>query len=271
MSVGRDDHAMTVREAFRAVVADRSWFKKTAIGVGIMMIPYVGTFWFTGYGLAWVRAAAWDPEAQLPEWQPVGPRLRTGLIAFVVSLIYSLPLSALMIGGIFLLIARGAFGLAEMASVWDFVVPLIAFTVGMTLVSVVYGVAIWPVFAQVALYDSIEAGFDLRRIFGRVREHAMAYRSVFWRALAVGLFSSFIVLTGMLVVVGGMVFGAALLLPDEMAGLVWMLVMPAQMVSSVLTGFVSVLAALVSYRLWAGYTRTAYGLDSPASVPDAAV
>ncbi|MDP2299271.1 MAG: DUF4013 domain-containing protein, partial [Actinomycetota bacterium] len=154
---------MTVREAFRAVVADRSWFKKTAIGVGIMMIPYVGTFWFTGYGLAWVRAAAWDPEAQLPEWQPVGPRLRTGLIAFVVSLIYSLPLSALMIGGIFLLIARGAFGLAEMASVWDFVVPLIAFTVGMTLVSVVYGVAIWPVFAQVALYDSIEAGFDLRR------------------------------------------------------------------------------------------------------------
>ncbi|MDP2299430.1 MAG: hypothetical protein Q8M55_01795, partial [Actinomycetota bacterium] len=102
-------------------------------------------------------------------------------------------------------------------------------------------------------------------------EHAMAYRSVFWRALAVGLFSSFIVLTGMLVVVGGMVFGAALLLPDEMAGLVWMLVMPAQMVSSVLTGFVSVLAALVSYRLWAGYTRTAYGLDSPASVPDAAV
>jgi hypothetical protein len=37
----------------------------------------------------------------------------------------------------------------------------------------------------------------------------------------------------------------------------------------VLTGFVSVFSAFVSYRLWAGYARTAYGLGDvvPATAP----
>ena len=260
---------MTMREAFGAVVADRSWFKKTAIGVGITMIPYVGMFWFMGYGFAWVRDAAWDDAAQLPEWQPVGARFKTGLIAFVVSLVYSLPVTVLAMGATAWLAIRMAAAIAAGSSMPDALWPLVVFVGVLTVVFSIYGIAVWPVYAQVALYDSIESGFDVRRIFQRAREHAPALLAAGWRALLISLLSSVLVMGGMVVIIGGVVVGIATLLPDEIAGLAWLLIMPAQILASVLTGFVSVFSAFVSYRLWAGYARTAYGLGDvvPATAP----
>jgi hypothetical protein len=258
--MSEDEARPTVGRAARALTADPAWLRNVAIGVGVNLIPYIGMFWFMGYALTYLRDAAWDPRAGLPRWQPAGERLKTGLYAFVAGMVYSLPLSIVFGLAMAAAVIGGTLGLVRDGALWPTVILLSSVFGVFVLVSVAYGIVLWPVYVNVALHQTVESGFDLGGIYRRVRDHRAVFWPTAWRALGLGLLSTTLGMAGLVLAIVAVVGGAMAVLPDEMAPLAPMLLLPAEVLGVVVTSFVTVPIGLVTYRLWAGYARAAYGL-----------
>jgi hypothetical protein len=257
-----DDRIETLGQALRGVFGDPVWLKRSAVGVAINLIPYVGVVWVMGYSLTYMRELAWRRSATLPEWQPVEPKLRSGLYAFVVSLVYTLPLSLVLTALLMVAITAGVVGSMATESPWPTAAAMILGFGVLLLLSVAFGALIFPVFVHVGMYDTIQAGFDYRRILERAKTARPAYWTALRRSLALSLGSAFVVGTAMLLALGVGFALAAVLLPAEAMPVVSMLIYPVQIIVGALAGFVSLPVGFANYRLWAGYARVAYDLDS---------
>lgn len=267
-----DERIESIRQALKGVFGDPAWLKKAAIGAAINLIPYLGAVWLMGYGLQYQRAVAWRVDEGLPNWRPAEGQWRTGLYAFVVGLAYSLPFSLLLgfaMSAVIMVPAFGAEAGAEMGSAY-WVVYSISLVL-MMLLMLVIGSALWPVYVHVAMYDRIEAGFQLKRICNLARSNAGTFWTLLRRSLLVMLLS----MAASLLVVGT-VFGAAMLLtivatPREVLPIVVLLViLPLELLAFVLLGLIAMPFTLTNYRLWAGYARVAYDLDTPIAGEPAA-
>ena len=77
---------------------DPNWLVKTLLGSVISLVPILN-FAATGYGLDVLRNVHAGHETPLPEWgENFGDRWVRGLIAFVISFIYTLPIIVLACG-----------------------------------------------------------------------------------------------------------------------------------------------------------------------------
>ena len=254
--------ALTIRAAVTALTADPDWRKKVIVGVFVNLIPYVGMFWFLGYALTYLRQAAWEPSSGLPQWQPAAARLKTGFFALVVGMVYSLPLSLLFGMAMFLSIMGLTADTLAGGPTWETAIPAVLIFVVFVLASVAYGIVLFPVYAHIALYDSIQAGFDIKDIYSRARNHADVFWPTWRRSLALALLSVAFSLVGVLGIIALIVGGTFLVLPDELRELAFLLVLPAEVVALVVISFVTLPVALVTYRLWAAYAQAAY-LQTP--------
>lgn len=260
-----DERIETVGEALKGVFADSEWLKKSAIGAAITMIPYVGAFWVLGYGLHYQRALAWGQGERLPEWKNAQAQLKTGLFVFVVAIVYSLPLSVVLTALLVVGVASGVLVTAASDQVgWIIAAVIISFLVFM-LLSVLYSIVLWPVYAHVQLYDSVSAGFEFSRIFGIAKEHSLTFWTAARRSIALNLLSMTV---GLLI--GGLSAGVAIALSfgavsEEAVPLISIALTPLQLLVAGLTGLITVPVSLAMNRLWAGYVRVAYGLASPAA------
>ena len=257
---------MSISRAFKALFGDSQWLKKVALGAVIMLIPYVGAIAYMGFGLRYLRDVAWGRDEHLPEWKDYVEHIKTGLYGFVIGLVYSLPLSiAMAVLVVIAAVGAGAFIYTEsVASIlWLFLALFVVFT----LLTVLMGIVLWPAYVQVALYNSIQAGFDFKGIYARTRANSRAFWNAFGKYLLLSLVSlgvTFVVYVAAFGVVGLTLVGAG----PEQAAAGMMLVYPLQLIAMVPLFFLTIPIGLMNYHIWGQYARVAYALDATV-VPDA--
>lgn len=250
----------TAGAALKGVFGDPGWLKKCALGALINMIPYVGLVWVMGYGLHYQRAVALGGGKELPEWKHFEPQIKTGFYAIVVGLVYSLPLSLVTSAVAVVAVSAALVGVAATEELaWLLAAGAIGF-VAFMLLSVLYGIVLWPVYAHVELHDTIGSGFEFAEILSRVRANKTAFWTAARRAIALGLLSTGIAVVSMAVGFGLAALVAFNVLPEELFGLASLVMTPIQLVLGVVVGLVSVPIAFASNRLWGQYARIAYDL-----------
>ena len=101
---------MDFAKAFSFIFDDPNWVQKIIIGGLVSLIPVIGQLIVLGYMIAVGRNVIRGDEQPLPEWADFGQFLVDGLYAFIISLVYALPifivlcvvlLPALAVGGAF--------------------------------------------------------------------------------------------------------------------------------------------------------------------------
>ncbi len=252
---------MSIRRAFKAFFGDRDWLKKTGLGVLIMLIPYVGAIAFMGFEFHYLRDVAWGREERLPEWKDFGAHLKTGLYGFVVGMVYALPLS-LVLGIIVTVVAVvGAGAIAYTESLTSIIWLVVAFFVAYTAMTVLMGAVLWPAYTQVALYDSIQAGFDFKGLWARTRANASSFWSAFGKSLLLAMMSFGIMLVVLAVLAG--VFGLAIFsLDSDTAPLGALMIFPLEILAILAISLVTFPLTLMNNHIWGQYARIAYDLEN---------
>ena len=87
---------MDIGRSFKYMFEDQSWITKVLIGGILGIIPIVN-FVAYGYLLLIIRNVSNDQELPLPDWDDFGGKFMKGLMVFLASLIYALPIIALSI------------------------------------------------------------------------------------------------------------------------------------------------------------------------------
>jgi hypothetical protein len=100
---------MDIGRSFTFMFEDESWITKVLLG-GVLGIVPILNFVVYGYQLEVIRNVAQDQELPLPEWgDDFGGKFVRGLMVFIASLIYSLPLIVVWVAmAIVLAIAGGS-------------------------------------------------------------------------------------------------------------------------------------------------------------------
>jgi hypothetical protein len=83
---------MDIGKALGFVFEDEEWLKKLLLGTAILLIPIFGGFAVLGYAIAVVRNVMAGESKPLPAWQDLGSYFMDGLMFWVATLIYALPL-----------------------------------------------------------------------------------------------------------------------------------------------------------------------------------
>ena len=87
---------MDIGRSFKYMFEDQSWITKVLIGGILGIIPIVN-FVTYGYLLLIIRNVSNDQELPLPDWDDFGGKFMKGLMVFLASLIYALPIIVLSI------------------------------------------------------------------------------------------------------------------------------------------------------------------------------
>ena len=90
---------MEFGKAFTYVFEDQEWIKKILIAGLMMLIPLVGQFFLMGWMLETIRRVIMRDPQPLADWNDFGGLLVKGLKAFVVGLVYSLPIILVSVCG----------------------------------------------------------------------------------------------------------------------------------------------------------------------------
>lgn len=186
--------------AFSYVFKDKEWFKKVAIPALCGLIPVIGPFIITGWGLkAAQNVIEGNEENALPKLQ-FGANLGRGFMAFLISLIYNLP--TLIIAGI-------GTGLFWFGSTMDETLMYILWALGGCFGLVAILVAILVAFmslAGIANYvakGKFGAAFSFKTVFGLLKKSFVS-----WLLVAVG----YILAMGIIAPLGSIVCGIGALL-----------------------------------------------------------
>jgi hypothetical protein len=87
---------MDIGRSFKYMFEDEGWISKVLIGGILGIIPIVN-FVVYGYFLDVIRNVAGGQELPLPSWDDFGGKFMKGLMVFLASLIYALPIIVLSI------------------------------------------------------------------------------------------------------------------------------------------------------------------------------
>ncbi|RLC97785.1 MAG: hypothetical protein DRI77_06515 [Chloroflexi bacterium] len=87
---------MDIGKAFGFVFEDKDWVSKLLLGSVILLIPIFGTFALLGYTIALIRNVKAGEPRPLPAWQDMGSYFMDGLMFWVATLLYALPLLILV-------------------------------------------------------------------------------------------------------------------------------------------------------------------------------
>lgn len=189
--------------AFSFVSHDPDWLKKILINGLIGLIPVVGQLYLLGWGLETARRVVQQEPYPLPEVN-FGGWLGHGFRAFVVSLVYSLPIWLFMAPMFLVAIAGGLFNLDE-----DTMGTLVGITgVCGILPTIVYGIfmslLLMPALTMTTLERSIQAGLRFRAAFRLLRDglggYLLAWVGTMVAAMVLSLVTSITVGLGAFVV-----------------------------------------------------------------------
>lgn len=211
---------------------DPKWVYKTLIGVVILFVPILNLA-FLGYCIAVIRKSAkgWD---ELPEWDEIGEKFLDGLKFYLAQLIYTLPISLIVMG----LTALAVIPILTSRSdsngavvLWIlFGVLLVGALSLISLYSVVLTIIQPALLIQYSKKGTFGSFFHFKEIFGVISGNAGNYFLMLLMTIAIGLIAS-----------------AAMLVINSILGFVpflgWALTVPASL-------FCSAWSGLACYQLY---------------------
>lgn len=157
---------MDFGRAFTFVFDDPDWLRKIAINALIGLIPIIGAIYLLGWGLEVTRRIVTHSSEQLPDVD-FGTYLNYGFKAFVVSLVWTLPLWLLTLLGTILFTSVSTVD-PDAANV----IAVVSSVCGGGLVLIfliAIGLLLPPAMARTVVHDSIGAGLDFGAVWVLLR------------------------------------------------------------------------------------------------------
>lgn len=87
---------MDIGEAIGFAFEDEQWVGKLLLGAAITLIPIFGGLMILGYGIAVIRSVKAGKARPLPSWDDVGRYFVDGLMFWIATSIYAIPLLVLL-------------------------------------------------------------------------------------------------------------------------------------------------------------------------------
>lgn len=195
---------MDFAKAFSFVFDDPDWLQKIVIGGIVALIPVIGWVLVYGYMIAIGRNVIRGEAQPLPDWSDFGQFLVDGLYAFVIGIVYTLPIFIVMCLVLFPALAIGG-GFDSNTDELDAigVLGICCFT-GF---AVLYGLAVGWLFLPAGLARYADTGDVMSALrFGEVWAISRANPIAFLMALIVTVVASFVAGFGVILCVIGVLF-----------------------------------------------------------------
>lgn len=158
--------------AFKYVFADKEWFKKVAIPALCGLIPVVGQFIVTGWGLSATKNVIDGKEQDALPSLNFGSDLGRGFMAFLIQLIYGLPLMILFP------IAGGLFGFsADAEGFFGTILMLLGVCLGLLglLIALLIMFMSTAAVANYVAKGTFGAAFQFKDVFGMVKKSFVSW------------------------------------------------------------------------------------------------
>lgn len=179
---------MKFADAFTFVFQDPDWFKKIIIpGLVGLLIPIVGQLVLLGWSLKITQNVIRNNPNPLPAME-FGSDLGRGFKAWVVGLVYSIPMLVFYLPILLLSILADSSGEQSIAVV--VAIAGVCFGFLMLLYGIVMGLMLPAAYAKVAVEDSIGAGLAFGEIFKMVKNNLVTYLLVLVGTLAASFIAS---------------------------------------------------------------------------------
>jgi hypothetical protein len=189
---------MDVGLAFSFPFQDEDWVTKLILAGAILLVPVLGVIVVLGWTLATTRNVIKGEAQPLAGWSDFADLLTLGFKAFIISIVYALPIIIISI----------PFGF--IASMFEDADSWVAFTsICFSCFSILYGLAlafIYPAaLGELAANDDFGAALNPTRIFELVRKAPNAYVLTFIATIGAGFLASL----GLLLCLVGVLFTSA--------------------------------------------------------------
>lgn len=195
---------MEFGKAFTFAFEDRDWLKKIGIGGLLLLIPLIGSFFLLGWVVELVRRVILDDPEPLPDWSNLMDFLVKGFQAWVISLVYSLPVVILSVcTNSVPILLQGNGGDDTMATI----VALLSICFGCVifLFSLALGFILPAALGQFAATGQMGAAFRFSEVFALVRAEPMA----FLLTLLGSVLASIVASLGIILCIIGVIFTSA--------------------------------------------------------------
>jgi hypothetical protein len=160
---------MDLGRAFGFFFEDENWLNKVLIGGLLQIIPIVGQLALLGYLFEVARNVAQGNPRPLPDWSDLGTKLVKGVYGFVISLVYSLPIIALVLVWAVLIAVVGVAGGNSEAAGGVMALLILCFYALLFVVALVIQVVILAAFARYVQTDSLSTALQFGEVIGMVR------------------------------------------------------------------------------------------------------
>ncbi|HNW95298.1 MAG TPA: DUF4013 domain-containing protein [Anaerolineaceae bacterium] len=173
---------MNFGKAFSYVFDDQRWLEKIIIPILYSLIPVVGWMVMMGYVMRTIRNVAEGVEFPLPVCD-FGDDLALGFKMFVVNLAYAvIPLLLMLLLMPLTYAVESSNSMPVLAILGLIILSLFLFVYG-----IVYSLIFPIIQANVAIKNSISAGFEFKQIFGMLTKNIGAWLLVYAGLLIGGL------------------------------------------------------------------------------------
>jgi len=173
---------MNIGKALSYPNEDKQWASKIGIGVLISIVPILNFAWL-GYIIELIRQVIKGNPLPMPDWNNLGKKFMDGLLLFLASLIYALPVILLIGVPLIIMIVP-----AILAGAGDSSTQTIASAIAtagtlvamcLTCVVLLYVLALsvlFPaIYVEYATKGTFASCFDFKNIFAQIRKNAGVY------------------------------------------------------------------------------------------------
>jgi hypothetical protein len=198
---------MDIGSAFTFMFDDEEWVKKLAIGgglalAGVILSPIlIGIALFLplmGYMLEVIKNVR-DGQTKLPEWTDFGNLFVKGLMLFLITLVYQIPviILACLSGGINAAMTQADSDMAQALTIVS-----VCFSCLQFVVSLVVGAIMPAAWIRYAQYDTFGSAFQFNEIFKFIRANIGNYII----AILLSWVASFLAILGLILCIIGVFF-----------------------------------------------------------------
>lgn len=179
---------MEFGKAFTYVFEDADWLKKIGIAALVSLIPIIGQLTVLGWSLEVTRRLIQNESNLLPDWSDFGGAVVKGLKAFVIGLVYALPIILLSICQGIVPALMGDGGDDTIGTI--ILIVTICFSCVIFIYALLLSLIIPAAYGRFAATDDLGAAFRFGEVFGLVRAAPAAYLIVLLGTIVSGIVAS---------------------------------------------------------------------------------
>lgn len=199
--------------AFTYVPKETGWLRKSALMGLSLFVPLMGFFLHWGYMVETMRRVIAGETPSLPEWTNPGDILKKGLKAWLVTIVYALPMLVLLACALLPIAATSLADTSQDNSTWSSISSIVLF--GLSCLAAIYSIPMMVIipaaFGKLAATDEVKAALRVGEVLALIRAKPAAYIGI---AIASAVANFVLICVGLLIgSIGLIVCGIGLVLP----------------------------------------------------------